>query len=433
MLIFLIHVNMKKEKCCRPWTVFCFFILLEIAAHVSSFRIIESPFRKSRIDHPLGCQKQPWYSDSNLSRSWSQPNRTNAKYLISQWNKGIVHLSERSGVGPIQSLFLSHSQLLNFVGNEMLDGVFNENGLKNDNDGMLVWIGEHSSVQYWILNLPDNYVPVNVVKEMEVNSSALLLEGISKVTEISRSESFYPDICSLREFGDRIPTSHEAAIHATANGILEFHRAYRYCSFCGSHTRIQKAGASRLCINHISQGGSCQSRSCYPRIDIASIMLITSPCGNYALLGRKKQWPKGRYSTLAGFLEVGETLTDCCIRETFEESGVAVEKESVEFVQSQPWPFPRSMMVGFRGRARNSNLTTKSLEVYNEEEAKLPEITVDKKEMEDIRWFHKEFVAKNIKGGSTALSYEPTKEERVFHIPGKSSLARMLIMQWVGE
>jgi NAD+ diphosphatase len=155
-------------------------------------------------------------------------------------------------------------------------------------------------------------------------------------------------------------------------------------------------------------------------MDLASIMLITSSCGNYGLLGRKKSWPKGRYSTLAGFAEVGETIEDCCIRETLEESGVIVDPTSVTFVASQPWPFPQSLMVGFRGRA------------YPQEQG-LPRIEVNVDEMENVQWFSREYVRERLEGGSSALGYNPTTKEEEFHIPGRSSLARLLITQWANE
>ena len=148
-------------------------------------------------------------------------------------------------------------------------------------------------------------------------------------------------------------------------------------------------------------------------------MLITSSCGQYALLRRKRQWPKGRYSTLAGFAEVGETLEECCIRETFEESGVSVDPSTVGFVASQPWPFPRSVMVGFQGSA-----------IKNGDDGILPKINVDVNEMEDIQWFAKDYVKQRLSGGSTALGFKPNKSEAEFHIPGKSSLARLLITSW---
>uniref|UniRef100_A0A7S2EJS9 NAD(+) diphosphatase n=1 Tax=Trieres chinensis TaxID=1514140 RepID=A0A7S2EJS9_TRICV len=153
-------------------------------------------------------------------------------------------------------------------------------------------------------------------------------------------------------------------------------------------------------------------------------MLVTSPCGRYALLGRKANWPRGRYSTLAGFAEVGETLEECCVREVREESGVAVDPGTVRFVASQPWPFPRSLMVGFRATA------AAAAEVPA---AALPEVRINEDEMEDVRWFRRDFVARRLGGGSTALTFEPSDEEAEFHIPGKASLARILITEWALE
>jgi NADH pyrophosphatase NudC (nudix superfamily) len=121
--------------------------------------------------------------------------------------------------------------------------------------------------------------------------------------------------------------------------IIEFHRSHKFCSRCGHGTVSAKAGGCRQCMNdNCSRRGSTRV---YPRIDTATIMLITSSCGEYALLGRKRAWPSGRYSTLAGFTEVGETLEHCVVREVREESGIRVDLNSVAFVASQPWPFPR--------------------------------------------------------------------------------------------
>mmetsp|Transcript_6478 Transcript_6478/g.12194 ORF Transcript_6478/g.12194 Transcript_6478/m.12194 type:complete len:275 (+) Transcript_6478:638-1462(+) len=249
----------------------------------------------------------------------------------------------------------------------------------------------------------------------------------------------------LHEFGDRISSPEDAAIYSTANGLIEFHKSHKFCSYCGTPTLTSKAGSSRICSNHnsINSNGTCPSpTSIYPRIDVASIMLITSPCENYALLGRKKSWPKGRYSTLAGFLEIGETIEQCCIRETFEESGVYVDRSSLRFIKSQPWPFPRSLMTGFRARATfdsgrdgtSHEITRSSSNSSNSNgHDLLPTIRFDQDEMEDVRWFHRKYVAERITEGSTALSYKPMGQEEEFHIPGKSSLARYLILQWVRE
>ena len=226
-------------------------------------------------------------------------------------------------------------------------------------------------------------------------------------------------LAGLREFGDSLESSTDAAILATCNGMVEFHKAHPFCSKCGSPSRAAKAGAARKCTN-----AECGA-SVYPRIDVASIMLITSPCEQYALLGRKQNWPQGRYSTLAGFAEIGETLEQCCARETWEESGVSVDPASIRFVCSQPWPFPRSLMAGFRGKAH-------SQQPLREEDG-LPQIQVDELEMEKIQWFHKDYVRERLDGGSTAMAFEPNEQEQTFHIPGKASLARILISQWAHE
>ena len=94
----------------------------------------------------------------------------------------------------------------------------------------------------------------------------------------------------------------------------------------------------------------------YPRINPVVIMLIYTSDRNSVLLGRQKQYPKGMYSCLAGFVEMGETLQDALCREVFEETGVLVQKESIEFIDHQPWPFPSQMMLGFIAQAQQTTI-----------------------------------------------------------------------------
>lgn len=259
---------------------------------------------------------------------------------------------------------------------------------------LLAWVGSFEGQDYWVVYLP-----------------TLAIQNDDDI--------FW---APLREFGDRLSSAVDAGIASTANGLIEFHKTHRFCSQCGSPTISAKAGSCRQCTRQ--NDPNCPARSVYPRIDVATIMLITSPCGQYALLGRKKSWPQGRFSTLAGFVEVGETLEDCCIRETYEESGVSVSPSSVKFVASQPWPFPRSLMVGFQGTAFKSP-------GHGDDNKSLPPIVVDPDEMEDVRWFEKEFVRERLSlAGSSGLTYQPTPQELEFHIPGRSSLARVLITEW---
>jgi NAD+ diphosphatase len=289
----------------------------------------------------------------------------------------------RSQVDP---LYLSYIQLEQVMNPDTVEDCFEQ----AEADNFIAWIGNSGGVDYFVCHLKE--------KRSDTMISALLGCDVR--------------VAGLREFGDRLSGRLDAAVLATANGLVEFHKSHRFCSLCGSRTKSAKAGACRKCI-------SCKN-SVYPRIDVAAIMLITSPCLQYALLGRKKMWPQGRWSTLAGFCEVGETMEQCCAREVLEESGVEVELGSIRWVCSQPWPFPRSLMAGFRGIAKQTDQD-------------LPRIQVDENELQDARWFHKDFVRERLQGGSTALGFKPNEKEQEFHVPGPSSLARLLIAQWATE
>lgn len=329
----------------------------------------------------------------------------NSKFVLIS-KHGMWHKTSSSFASP---LYLTVGQLDHVMGG------LTESGVDIDEEPLLAWVGKYEEDDYWVVNVNDKKTKDdNGLKESKEEIESILLD--SYASEAKENETVL-DSKPLREFGDSLKASYDAGILATANGLVEFHKSHRFCSLCGSRTKPTKAGASRTCTNE-----DCR-RSVYPRIDSAAIMLVTSPCENYALLGRKRSWPSGRYSTLAGFCEVGETLEECCQRETFEESGVVIDPKSVRFAASQPWPFPRSLMVGFRAKAKPSL-----------EESSLPEIVVDTNEMEDIRWFAKDFVKESLKlNGSTALTFKPSEEESQFHVPGKASLARFLIKEWVHE
>jgi NAD+ diphosphatase len=147
---------------------------------------------------------------------------------------------------------------------------------------------------------------------------------------------------------------------------------------------------------------SCTNAACatdhFPRSDPATIMLIVA--GDKCLLGRSARFPVAMYSTLAGFVEPGESLEDCVRRETFEESGVRVG--AVRYHSSQPWPFPASIMLGFYGEA----LTT--------------ELAIDREELVDAMWVTRDF----LRG-----PHDPEK----FRLPRADSIARRLIEDWIAE
>jgi NAD+ diphosphatase len=155
----------------------------------------------------------------------------------------------------------------------------------------------------------------------------------------------------------------EAGLLAAAKSVLSWHARHRFCANCGAPTAPAQAGFRRDC-------GACSAQH-FPRTDPVVIMLVTR--GDHCLLGRQARFPAGNYSCLAGFLEPGETVEDAVRREVREEAGIGVGR--VAYHSSQPWPFPSSLMIGCVADALDEALT------------------IDREELEDARWFHRDEVA----------------------------------------
>jgi len=134
-----------------------------------------------------------------------------------------------------------------------------------------------------------------------------------------------------------------AGILAYAKALHYWQHRHAFCGVCGSPNLLRSAGHRMVCSNE-----EC-ARESYPRIDPAIIVLVTHK--NYCLLGRNVKWPPKQFSTLAGFVEPGESLEDAVVREVYEE--VQVQLASIRYVSSQPWPFPASAMCGFYAEAVN--------------------------------------------------------------------------------
>ena len=177
-------------------------------------------------------------------------------------------------------------------------------------------------------------------------------------------------------------------VHAL--GLANWHRKHRFCAHCGTPSETILAGHVRACP-------SCGDHH-FPRTDPAVIMLITDRADR-ALLGHSPQWPAGRYSTLAGFVEPGESLEDAVRREVAEETGVVVGE--VSYAASQPWPFPSSLMLGFFGQAETTD------------------ITVDGAEVSQARWFSRAELTGQAEAGDLLL-------------PGEFSISRWLVTRWHG-
>ena len=174
------------------------------------------------------------------------------------------------------------------------------------------------------------------------------------------------ELRELRPLAPQLPPD-SATLLAYARALGLWRARHRHCGVCGATNVPARAGHVMRCSRE-----GCGTET-FPRLDPAIIVLVTSADGERALLGRQASWPAGRYSTIAGFVEPGESLEDAVIREVAEETGVNVG--DVQYESSQPWPFPSSLMLGFRAVARSH------------------EITLRDGELEDARWFSRADIA----------------------------------------
>lgn len=177
----------------------------------------------------------------------------------------------------------------------------------------------------------------------------------------------------------------EAALLAYAKGMIEWRNRHRYCGICGAPNRPESGGFVMACSDN-----NCEGR-CFPRIDPAIIVLVIHQ--DRCLLGRQQNWPPGRYSTVAGFVEPGESLEDAVAREVKEETDISVSE--IEYLGSQPWPFPTAMMIGFHATATST------------------EIRLNDEELADARWYSRA----DLQGGNVML-------------PPTTSIAFRLIEDW---
>jgi len=203
----------------------------------------------------------------------------------------------------------------------------------------------------------------------------------------------------LRKVGPMM-SADEGAILAYTRAMMHWQQNSHFCSICGHANNHRHAGHVRVCSN-----SDC-ARELFPRTDPAVIMLVihrpTDGSAERCLLGRSPVWPDGVYSTLAGFVEPGETLEHAVAREVLEEAAVQVDQ--VTYVASQPWPFPQSIMLGFHANARTTD------------------ITLDPAELADAAWFTKDELATFGNWGDESYAQQ---------LPRPDSIARFLINSWI--
>jgi len=195
----------------------------------------------------------------------------------------------------------------------------------------------------------------------------------------------------LREAGLLLPAD-EAGLFAYAKGLAHWQRETRFCARCGAPLQLVSSGHRAQCTN--SECG----RLHFPRTDAAIIVIVEYQ--GACLLGRQAGWPPGRYSTLAGFVEPGESLEDAVRREVAEEAGVIVG--DAHYHSSQPWPMPASLMVGFTATALS------------------PTIRLRDGELEDARWFTPQQIIDSLADGSLKT-------------PTRLSVSYQLLSHWLQQ
>lgn len=186
----------------------------------------------------------------------------------------------------------------------------------------------------------------------------------------------------------------DLAIYGGARSLMDWHARHRFCARCGGQTEIAKGGWQRNCT-------ACEAQH-FPRTDPVTIMLVEH--GGDLLLGRGLNFPEGRYSALAGFVEPGETIEDAVAREVWEEAGVRTR--SVRYIASQPWPFPSQLMIGCHTLADSR------------------ELVVDRTELADARWFTRGEVRRALRSpeDTPGLAFLP---------PPETAIARTMLEWWL--
>jgi NAD+ diphosphatase len=195
----------------------------------------------------------------------------------------------------------------------------------------------------------------------------------------------------LRAMVGAMPVA-DASIASQGRAYVDWHARHGFCAVCGGSTRVLLGGAHRVCTE-------CAAEH-FPRTDPVGIAAVIKD--DQCLLGRGPGWPSNMFSALAGFVEPGESLEEVVRREVFEEAGITVGK--VRYVASQPWTFPSSLMIGCLA------------------EAETTEISIDRAEIEEARWFSREQIAKGLDGDTGELM-----------VPPPMAIAHHLLRAWIDE
>lgn len=265
----------------------------------------------------------------------------------------------------------------------------------------------HDSQTQDILQKSGETVFLGLEQKPENTSLPWLAVDVSHLNEdqalklVNHTDARFMDLRDVASHCHSVNKPETIARAAYARAMVHWHRRHRFCGSCGHQTESSQGGHVRQCTNP-----DC-GKTHFPRTDPAVIMLVESrdPASGEALclLGRSPNWPDGQFSTLAGFVEPGESLIEAVRREVFEEVGVIVD--DVRYSGSQPWPFPGSLMLGFIATA------------------KYQKITRDEKEIADARWFSRDQIRHFSQWGDETPG--------VLKLPRPVSISRTLIDDWL--
>lgn len=250
-----------------------------------------------------------------------------------------------------------------------------------------VFLGQENELNYFAIDVS------------ELNEKALA--DLATQSEDRNGQSLPALFADLRNVGPILPDQ-DGSLLAYARGLIYWNEITQFCTRCGQTLMSTHGG-------HVRQ---CSSESCghmtFPRTDPAVIMLVSHTPGDggepVCLLGRSHAWPEGVYSTLAGFVEPGESLEQAVQREVKEEA--SIDTQDVLYVASQPWPFPRSIMLGFEATAINTD------------------IICDPEEIEDAQWFTRDQLKDFGDWGDEGPGYK---------LPRIDSISRFLIDRWIQQ
>ncbi|RLK54713.1 NAD+ diphosphatase [Actinokineospora cianjurensis] len=321
-------------------------------------RVTSEPFRLAAL---------PTLSRATAARD--ETARKDPERLDRLWKAGRVLLVDKQGRTPVRDggTALAPRPALAFADERPAEAML---------------LGEQGDESYWVLSSDEELRPVPAPP-----GAWSLWAG----AESADGEQWH----DLRGVGSLLDDT-AAGLFTTAVGLVNWHARARFCAKCGSPVDRTAAGWASKCTG-------C-GREEYPRTDPAVICLVHDG-GDQVLLARQPIWPAHRYSVLAGFVETGESLEACVEREIAEEVGVEVT--DIRYLGSQPWPFPRSIMIGFTAAA----------------DPAAPLVPADG-EIEHAHWVHRDRVVEALANGGQLPD---------LILPGETSIARQMVAGWAGR